>query len=373
MFLSRDEIPASVLERLIQHGGDPGCLRPWKNVDRNNMPTGKCDGRSYYTVNSTNPDGSPGQRNLVTNSPALLRKDEWILLDEAIVRVSKLRLRGWKDLMVNGLRYGIPNGMAKTVLQYQNVSDISDAVISMDGMRQSEHDRPVYDLVNLPLPIIHKDFSFPARELMASRTTSNFMTGGAAAALDLTNAMLAARRCAEQVEKLYLGVVASYTFGGGTVYGLTNFPNRATKVMTAPTGLNAGTTLSEVLAMRLQSQQMFHFGPWMLYASLDWDPFLDNDYILTGGNVATQTLRRRLAAIDGIMGVMTLDYLPANTMALVEMNPEVVRGVVGMDMTTVSWESHGGLQANFKVLCIMVPQLRADQNNNTGIVIGTHP
>lgn len=357
-FLLNGKAHGDVAQRLMDHNGDPGALRPWRGKD----------GQSYITI--TNNEGKP--QNLVTNTPALLRKDEWVLLDEAIIRVAKQRLRAWKDLMMNGLRYGIPNGMAKTVLQYQNLSDISDATISMDGLRQSERDRPVFDLVNLPLPIIHKDFSFPARELMASRTTSNFMTGGAAAALDLTTGMLAARRCAESVEKLLLGVTASYAFGGGTIYGYTNFPYRATKVMTIPTGLNADVTLAEVLAMKKQSQDMYHFGPWMIYASIDWDQYLDNDYILTGGNVATQTLRQRLSKIDGIMGVMTLDYLPAKTMLLVEMNPEVARGVVGMDMTTVSWETHGGLQMNFKVMCIMVPQLRADQNNNTGIIHGTH-
>lgn len=363
-FLS--DIPPGVLAQLLRFNGDVGCLRPWAAPD----------GRSYITVNSGRVDekNNPILNNLVTNAPALLRKDEWILLDEAIIRVYKQRLRGWKDLMVNGLRYGIPNGMAKTVLQYQNVSDISPATISMDGLRQSERDRPVFDIANLPLPIISKDFSFPARELMASRTTSNFMTGGAAAALDLSTAMLASRRCAETVEGLLLGTLAAYTFGGGSIYGYTNFPPRATKAMTAPTGSNAATTLAEVLSMKQLSQQnMKHYGPWMLYVSIDWDQYIDNDYILTGGNVATQTLRQRLAKIDGILGVMTIDYLPPNTMVLVQMDPETVRGVVGMDMTTVSWETHGGLQMNFKVLCIMVPQLRADQNNNTGIVHGTHP
>jgi hypothetical protein len=368
LFMSQGDIPSGVVQNLLDHNGDIGCLRPWRSKNPD-------DKRSYITVNSgrTDASGKPIFNNIVTNAPALLRKDEWIYLDEQLIRVAKQRLRAWKDLMVNGLRHGIPNGMAKTVFQYQNVSDVSAATISMDGMRVSERDRPVFDLLNLPLPIAHKDFSFPARELMASRTTSNFMTGGAAAALDLSTAMLAARRVAESIEGLLLGTLAAYTFGGGTVYGYTNFPPRGTKTMTAPTGTNAGTTLAEVLNMRTLSQQMYHFGPWMLYTSLDWDQYLDNDYILTGGNVATQTLRQRLAKIDGVMGVMTVDYLPAGTMVLAEMNPEVVRGIVGLDMTTVSWETHGGMQMNFKVLCIMVPQLRADQNGNTGIVVGTHP
>jgi hypothetical protein len=42
-----------------------------------------------------------------------------------------------------------------------------------------------------------------------------------------------------------------------------------------------------------------------------------------------------------------------------------------MDITTVQWESHGGMQLNFKVMCLMLPQLRTDFYGNTGIVHGS--
>ena len=58
-------------------------------------------------------------------------------------------------------------------------------------------------------------------------------------------------------------------------------------------------------------------------------------------------------------------------MVLVQMTADVCREVVGMDITTVQWESHGGMQLNFKVMCILVPQLRSDFNGTTGIVHGT--
>lgn len=357
LFMSSNDLPADVLRRLIKYGGDVGCLRPFVGDD----------GQSYITLNVRGKS-----QTIVTNAPATLRKDEWTLLDQQIIKVAKQRLRAWGHLMERGLRYNIPNGLAKTVLQYQNVSDISAAEISMDGLRESQRDRPVFDLVNLPLPIIHKDFSYSARELLASHTTANFMGGGPSSSLDTTTAELAARRVAEEVEKLLLGTAGSYSFGGGTIYGYTNFPSRATKVMTAPTGSNPAATLADVLAMRTQSQNMNHFGPWVLYVSTSWDGYLDNDYILTGGNVATQSLRNRLKMIEGIEDVVTLNYLPAKTMVLVQMTPEVVRGIVGMEIMTVDWSSFGGMQQNFKTMCINVPQLRTDQVGNTGIVHGTH-
>ena len=67
-----------------------------------------------------------------------------------------------------------------------------------------------------------------------------------------------------------------------------------------------------------------------------------------------------------------MDYLDptgaAYVMVMVQMTTDVVREVVGMDITTVQWETKGGMQLNFKVMAILVPQLRADQNGNTGIV-----
>ena len=59
------------------------------------------------------------------------------------------------------------------------------------------------------------------------------------------------------------------------------------------------------------------------------------------------------------------------TVLMVQMTPDVARAVVGMDITTVQWESKGGMQVNFKVMGILVPQLREDFNGNCGIAHGT--
>lgn len=362
-YILNGQAHGDVASRLMRYNGDPGALRPY--IGR--------DGRSRITVNQFDPKTQKNKpTTIITNAPASLTKDEWILLDEMVIKIAKQRLKAWDDLMSRGLRWDIPNGMAKTVVQYQNRSDVSAATISMDGLRQSERDRPVYDIVNLPLPIIHKDFSFSLREVLVSRTSANSMSNGGNA-LDLSMADLSVRRVAEEVEKLLLGVTAGYSYGGGTVYGYTNFPSRNTKTMTAPTGLNPNVTLNEVLDMRKKSQDDSHFGPWVLYTSLDWDVYLDNDYILSGGTSTYKTLRERLSQVGGIVDIVTLDYLPTKTMLLVQLTPNVVRGIVGMPITTVDWESHGGMELNFKIMTIMVPQLRTDQNGSTGIVHGTYP
>jgi hypothetical protein len=228
------------------------------------------------------------------------------------------------------------------------------------------NDRPVYELTNLPLPIIHKEFSFSARQIATSRNIG--------ASVDTTAAGLAARRVAEGVEKLLLGIAqtsigASYTYGGGTVYGYSNYPSRLTKTFTTPTGSNGSTTITELLAAREQLAAANHFGPYMIYVGAGWDQFLDNDYDTS--NRGDATLRERILRIEGFQGIKRVDYLTGYTLFIVQMTQDVVRTVIGMDMTTVQWPSKGGLKQNFKVMTIQVPQLRADQTSQTGILHGS--
>ncbi len=80
------------------------------------------------------------------------------------------------------------------------------------------------------------------------------------------------------------------------------------------------------------------------------------------------TLRERLKRIEGIVDVKPADFLTGTNLILVQQTADVARMVVGMDITTVQWESHGGMQLNFKVMAIMVPQLRSDFTGQTGII-----
>ena len=348
--------------RLLDNELDVGCMRPYIDdydrtwITRNVMTrSGKMKEVAIQTFNDTN---------------ATLRTLDWIQLDEAVIKSAKPRLRAAKDLLESGLVYSLPNGIAKTVMQFQQQSDITGATVSMDGLRQSESDRPVFSLINFPLPIIHKDFQFPLRQVLASRTGYS--------PLDVGTAELAGRRVAEQVEQFVLGAPqsalmlgsASYTWGGGTIYGYMNFPNRITYVLTQPTsgGWIPQNTVDDVLQMKKASQTALHFGPWMLYAGLYWDPYFDDDYKPTYNET---TLRQRIREIDGILDVRTVDYIPDDSLILVQQTTDVVRMVKGMDITTVQWESHGGMQLNFKVMCVMLPQLRTDFNLNTGIVHGS--
>src|SRR6516225_7970583 len=287
-FILNGQAHGSVGEHLAGCRFDPGLLRPY--IDRSNQ---RC-----VTINSgrTDSSGKPiYEKRLVAeminngvSSPVFnatsLRKEEWIELDKVVIREARFRLRAWADLAAANT-FGGFNGMSKTILEYESMSDPGEAIVDMDGLSEGRTDRPKFQLEGLPLPITHSDFYFSARQLAASRNSGT--------PLDTTMAEAAGRRVAESIEKVLIGVDTGVTYGGqntatsygrtAQVYGYLNFPQRLTKHnLNTPTGNNASSTLSDVLAMRNQLYNNKFYGPFMLYHSNDWDTFLDNDYILTG-------------------------------------------------------------------------------------------
>jgi len=336
---------------------DIGRMRPY--VDSKGRPR---------FVATTNQRDEKGNRIVIPRPAfnAVLRKDEWKEYDTVVREAALERLTAVEDLESRNLTHNISNGFGKTVLEYEDESELQDAQISMDGLTRGQNDRPEYTMKYLPLPIVHKDFHINARVLEASRTTG--------APLDTGTAEKASRKCAEYLENMVMNGPGSstYAFGGGTVYGYTNFPQRITGSLTDnwddmkdnSLGSPGEQIIADVLTMRQASIDALHRGPWMLYIPTNYEKTIDEDYV-TG---YPKTIRQRIKEIGGIEDVKVSDKLAADNVVLVQMSTDVVRLVTGMPMTTIQWGVEGNMSFNFKVMVIKVPQLRADDNGNTGIV-----
>src|SRR5690606_33206914 len=88
--------------------------------------------------NSRNASGSVAARMLQSgfNVNALrtngtLRKDEWIQYDTAVVEVARKRLGAVADLLNAGLRYNLANALGTTRVEWETVSDMDPADITM--------------------------------------------------------------------------------------------------------------------------------------------------------------------------------------------------------------------------------------------------
>jgi hypothetical protein len=298
-----------------------------------------------------------------------LEKLQWIQLDKLILQVARKRLRAWADLSA-AAPYGGFNGMGKTLLEHQTTNDPGEAMVDMDGLSEGRSDRRKYQLEGVPLPITHASFRYNRRELEISRTSG--------IPLNVRDAEAAARRVSEKIEQTLIGNIAGMDFGDSTdysrtskVYGYMTYPDRNTVTITTPTGSNTEATVDDILEMRdtLYADNMF--GNYMVYHGSGWDRYMDNDYARLGGNNASMTLRDRLRRIDGVQDVRRLDFLTGYTLLMVMMDSNVAQAVNGMDITTLQWETVGGMQIHFKVMAIAVPRIFSDIDGRCGIVHGS--
>jgi len=350
-FILNGQASGSVAQRLLANGMNPMALRPYIGED----------GRTYMTVLE---GGKP--KAVPINANATLRKDEWKHYDTAVLNAARTRLRAVADLQSRGLVYNIPNGMGSTVLEYEDMSDMEAASVTMDGITRDNNDRPEFDINYLPLPIIHKDFFINARVLASSRTTG--------APLDTTMAELAGRKVAEMAEQLLLVGSGTYTFGGGTIYGYLDFPHKNNVTLNAhwdDDDSSAGATgeriIDDVIRMKQASIDDRFYGPWVLYIPTNFETAIDKDF----KSYSDKTIRQRILEIDGIQDIRVADSITADNVVLVQMTSDVVRLVQGMPISVVEWQTEGGMRTHFKVMTIMVPQIRADQNNRAGLIHGT--
>lgn len=371
--------------QLAEVGYDSGIYRPYRDENGNrcvdlivgNQYSPKLGRmipkRAKTTLNEAKFMGYDAPTLHLTNA-TILRKDQWIILDQKVLKVARQRLRAWSDLAAANT-HTVP-GMAMQMLEHETMNDPGEAKVDMEIMSEGRTDRPLFQLEGMPLPITHSEFTYSSRELAISARNGT--------SLSTLSAEASGRRVAETIEKTTLGVIDGITFGTAANYsnapavrGYTNYTDRNTVVLTAPTGANSPTTVSEVLGMRSTLYADGFFGPFTIYNGTDWDQFLDDDhfkFVTSGGAAPNTTLRRRLLEIEDIRAVRRADYLtPALTggtfdFVMVSLsNAEVARAVIGMPIKVVQWPSQGGARLNFRVMAIMASQIRSDYNGNCGI------
>jgi len=300
------------------------------------------------------------------NTNALLRRDEWKQLDDVLIEVGRQRMGGIEDLISKGLVYNLGNAMGTTVLEWHDVSDGFEAIVSMDAVTRSKNDKVTFSHNYLPIPIIHSDYEINARTLATSRNMGN--------GVDTISAANAARKVKQTLEDMLFTNV-TYSFGEkdarnrNSIYSYVNHPDRNQVTLslawTDPTKTPA-QILADVQKMKAAALAALKFGPYQIYIPTAYDAVLDNDYNVAGQSVLT--IRERLMKLDGITGIKVVDTLPANNVLLVQMTSDVVRLVRGMDLQNVEWGVEGNMITKYKVMTIQVPQIRSDGNGKSGVV-----
>lgn len=355
-----------VADKLAGNGNlNIGNMRPY--LDINPQTNRVC---AYVTVYK---GGDPKKRTswdkvMVNNNPlqtnGTLRRDEWKSLDEAIMPIARERLGGIEDLISRGLTYNLGNAMGTTVLEWHDVSDGMEAVVTMDGITRGKNDRPKFQHNYLPIPIIHSDYEINSRALEASRKLGN--------PLDTISAEQAARRVAETLENM-LFTDTTFQFGEkdsrnqNKIYSYVNFPDRNLVNLSIPWDNSAITPagiIQDVMEMKQAMISARHYGKVMIYIPKEYEVLLDGDYSAE----AKTTIRERILKINGIEDIKVSDTLAADNVLMVEMLSSTIRLVRGMGLTNVQWSQEGGMVTKYKIMTIQVPQIRSDQDGHCGIV-----
>lgn len=346
------------------------------NIVRNSIGMAVMD--KIYEPQLVSERMAQGMPVLNVDNASVLRKDQWIMLDNMVLTAARARLRAWADLRAASTLGGF-DGMATPILEHEIVTDVGEAQADMEGLSEGRNFQPSFALQGLPLPITHSDFWLSERFLAASRSKGQ--------PADLVRGEMAGRRVGELIEKTLIGSATGVEYGKSTdylsaakVYGYTNHPDRITKTnLTASATISSNiattggsTMVKEIIAMLNLAYDNNFFGPFMLYVSTAYDALLDNDFKAE----SDLTIRQRIRQIDGITDVRRLDYLTGDVLLLVQMTSDVVQAVNGLEITTVQWSDKGNMRHMFKVMGIQVPRIRSVYKSGTtttvtGIVHGT--
>jgi len=299
-----------------------------------------------------------------------------VLVDQAVVEVGLERLTFAADLMAEGLTYDLPDPMSVTQLEWEDIGKTGGAQRTMSPSARGENQLPNRTIHRLPIYLTTDDFSLGIRTLKMSQRVGQ--------PLDLTLVKQATRRVNEAIEDAAINGASTVDgfalqVGGYAAPGLLNAPSANVQSLSVDwTGANTvGTTgpamVNDVLAAIGKAQADKKYGPYNLYLGTNAGNLIEGDFKVN----TTNTIRQRLEAITAggrPIRIRVADMFPNTStgtqFALVQMTSDVVEMVTGQAPTVIPWTSIDGFTLYWLVLAIMVQRVRADQDANSGIVLG---
>lgn len=289
----------------------------------------------------------------------ILRKDEWKAFDEAVVDIFRHGLTGIEDLRAAGLVRNL-GGLGTMIDEWEMMSDMESATADMSGITPGAKSQPEFELTGVPIPIIHKDFQINIRRLLASRKLGS--------SLDTTMAEVAARKVRDKLEDMIFNGLDNIRSKQYVVYGYTTFPYRNQMALSGIWGSAGSDPIADVLSMLEVANENNCDGPYHIYVPRSFWANLYADYDeQKPGTIAERILQ--IPDIKGIKQASPLDGTAGSAeVVMVQLTRDVVDLAIGEDVTNVEWETLGGMQTNFKVMCAMAPRLKRDEEGRCGIV-----
>ena len=338
------------------------------NAITRNRPYIDKDGRAKISVYQGGDIHDPKSytQKLVDNDMAIFTPEEWKAIDTRLREIAASRQVGIAKLKELGLVYNLANPFASQSLEYMKTSDMHDASVNMNFKVTNETDKQAVKTASIPIPVISWRWGFDIRELQMSRLYNR--------PLDLQGAKVGARKIGEKLESMMFGANATI-LDDKKIDSINSFAD-SNKIATLHNWNATDTTttdiLDDVIALKKKSIEDKHFGKWILFVAQNYEARLDDDYGVDATTKAYIPLMDRIKKINGILDVIVSDFLPDDTVALVQMTNDTIELINGMELTTVQLMNAGGLNYEMLSFVMQTPAVKSDYYGNCGIVIGTY-
>lgn len=293
------------------------------------------------------------------------------VFDGAVIGVGLDRLALVKEMLARGLVFNLPNALGVMEVHHQRTSHSGFARRSMLPDDRGENSINDMDAVATPIYITHQDFNINVRLQMMSERIG--------IPLDGTLAAHATRNVNESLEDAAINGVTDAAgnvikFNGVSTYGLLTAPSASNVAYTGNEAWDAvGHTgeeiIGDVLRMVDAAVANHKYGPYTLLIPTLYDNKLNYDY----KSSTSGTIRQRLAELkvgNSPLSIVTLDKLPANRTALVQMTSDVCDLIVGFQPTVLHWQSLDGFNDFWKVMACIVPRFKDTMDGESGVVLG---
>ena len=303
--------------------------------------------------------------NAMSANQSTLERDEYETLSDRIIQTYKRALVGLEDLQNQGLVRNV--SLATQVDLWQQLSEVTEADITMDGEAQGDNDQVEYTTEGVPIPIVHKDYRIPERQLQTSRQMNND--------LRTDNAAEMARAVTEKAEEmLFKGWDPAVDTARGDSWQVYGYTDSAVAASVSGSDFGTAGNIRDVFTATIDTlmddnnQQPAGDG-FLTYISQTQYRQYRNAIDPDGdGNL---TVRERIedefdAELDMVKSVP--DYiLDDGEMVMVNPSPDVVELALAEDMQTIEWSSGSGMTNFYKLLWAGAPEIKTDSKGNKGV------
>lgn len=302
------------------------------------------------TAMAANSAFADGFGDTMTGNAAQVPLDAWRRIDSRSVQLQRDIL-----VMFNRLAQAnsTPVGMADLVSYFPKISDSGEVHVTMDGRSEGRADQALVQYEGTPLPIFDSQARFGWRQMEVMRRGPS--------GIDTATISNHQRKVSEKLEDVVLNGYGSINVAGSTIYGLRNFPQRASDVhgldLKGATGAQWLSVIEKLVNAHLGDNAYGRISIFLNYS----------DYTYADINEFTagypKTILARLREVSQVAEIVPVPRLAANEVISIANISNGDWGTIlnGMPMVTRPKVRHNPEDDYvFGVLAAAVPQFRSD-------------